>query len=114
MKLTLPYPPSLNRMYRTVNGRFLISEEGRSYKTLAGWSARAQSVSPVAYPVELTIRAYRPRRAGDLDNCLKVLLDSLNGICWNDDSQVSTIHAYRFEDKSNPRVEVEIRAAEQV
>jgi hypothetical protein len=31
MKLTLPYPPSVNHYYRRVGPRTLISREGREY-----------------------------------------------------------------------------------
>ena len=37
---------------------------------------------------------------------MKVLLDSLTGVIWEDDSQIVEIHAYRYEDKNNPRVEI--------
>lgn len=42
MKITLPYPPSVNR-YWTPNGRggLTLSEEGRAYKEVAGWHARS-------------------------------------------------------------------------
>ena len=55
-----------------------------------------------------SVVVYRARRAGDLDNSLKVLLDALNGIAFEDDSQVVEIHARREEDPANPRVEVQI------
>ena len=31
-RYVLPWPPSLNRYYRSVNGRVLISREGRQYR----------------------------------------------------------------------------------
>lgn len=33
IRLELPYPPSLNRYYRAVGGRVLISADGRKYRT---------------------------------------------------------------------------------
>jgi Holliday junction resolvase RusA-like endonuclease len=32
----------------------------------------------------------------------------MQGIAYIDDNQITEMHAYRFEDKGNPRVEVEI------
>lgn len=107
--LTLPYPPSLNRLYRTVRGRPILSREARQYRAtvqgiLAGMAYRA-STSPVALSVVL----FRPRRAGDADNALKALLDALNGLLWVDDSQIEELHLWRRNDKARPRVELVVR-----
>lgn len=55
----------------------------------------------------MVIRVYRPQRRGDLDNTMKAILDSLSGLLYVDDKQVIEIHAKRFDDKKNPRVEIE-------
>jgi Holliday junction resolvase RusA-like endonuclease len=44
-----------------------------------------------------------------LDNRLKVLLDALNGIAYNDDADIVELHAYRLDDKHDPRVELKIK-----
>ena len=107
-KITLPYPPSANRYWRTYNNRVVVSAEARAYKKQVAeswiWNG-----DPVAGEVSVTLKVFRPRRSGDLDNRIKTLLDSLNGIAYNDDSQVVELHAYRFDDKHAPRVEVEIK-----
>jgi Holliday junction resolvase RusA-like endonuclease len=36
----------------------------------------------------LSVRVYRSREQGDLDNFIKAALDSCNGVLWVDDSQV--------------------------
>ena len=59
-------------------------------------------------PIAVDISVYRPQRRGDLDNVLKALLDSLNGVLWVDDDQVVELHAYRYDDPYNPRVELRI------
>ncbi len=112
MTVTLPYPPTVNHLYSTIRGRRVLSSEGREFKARAGWMAVAQGMKPVGGTVTLTVNVYRPRRAGDLDNVLKAIQDSLKGIAWDDDSQVVAIHAYRFDDPKNPRVEVEISNTE--
>lgn len=108
MQVTLPYPPSANTNWRPAGGRIIKSKEARAYQVEAGWMARAAGVRPTRDPVILTLRVYRPQQSGDLSNRIKVLEDALNGVAYYDDAQVIEIHAYRYDDKSNPRVEVEI------
>lgn len=111
MTLTLPYPPPLNNLYATVNGRRILSARGRAYKDEAGWIAKASGARPFTGDVRVQIDVYRPRRAGDLDGSLKVVLDSVTRILYEDDRQVVEIHARRFEDKRNPRVEIRVESA---
>jgi crossover junction endodeoxyribonuclease RusA len=102
--IELPYPPSSNRYWRVFRGHPVKSDEARNYQTQAGWLAKAAGVhDPLSGAVALSIWLYRPRKTGDLDNRLKVLIDSLNGVAWNDDKQVVEIHAYLRDDKQNPR-----------
>lgn len=112
MIFVLPFPPSSNRYWRIWRGRAVVSTEARQYKN--GVRLRLLSDGyrkPLAGPVVLTASFYRPRRVGDTDNMLKVLQDALNGVAWEDDSQVTEIHAYRMDDKENPRVVVRVEEA---
>lgn len=108
--LILPYPPPTNHLYATVRGRRVLSKRGRDYKEEAGWLALTARLERHSGPVAVTVRLYRPQRTGDVDGALKVLLDSLTGILYNDDSQVEELHAYRYDDKANPRAEVVVEA----
>lgn len=109
--LVLPYPPSANRYWRSIiikgSVRVVVSSEAKAFKKAV--SAALVGLSPVAGPVSLTMTFYRPRKRGDLDNLLKVTLDSMKGIAFHDDSQVERIEATRKEDKENPRVEIALR-----
>lgn len=109
--VVLPYPPSANRYWRNVNGRTLVSREAKAYKEEAGWIAKVDGVEPVKGDVVVKIAVHRPQRRGDLDNTLKVLLDALNGIAWQDDNQIVRIEAERHDDPDNPRAVVEIMPA---
>lgn len=42
----------------------------------------------------------------DIDNIVKIVMDSLNGICYNDDSQAVCIEAYKLYTQEQARVEV--------
>lgn len=107
MKIVLPFPPSLNMMYPTNRqGRRFLSKRGAQFK-------KDVSVLAIRLPIlkgELAVKLklFRPKKIGDIDNYSKGVLDSLKGICFNDDSQITELHILRFDDKANPRVEIEI------
>lgn len=106
---TLPLPPSANRYWRTTrNGRTYVSEDAIAYKRQIGLLLGHTRMT--TGPVSVTMRFYRARKSGDLDNKIKVLLDSMNGVVYADDGQIVEIHAFRDDDKSDPRVEIEIRS----
>lgn len=105
--LTLPYPPSANRYWRSAPGKGLVpSAEATAYKRELG--RVATGLQPFRGPVRVRLVVYRPRRSGDLDNCLKLLFDALAFIAWLDDDQVEHITADRGDDPANPRVELTI------
>lgn len=113
MTIELPYPPSANIYWQISHGRLVKTQRARDYfkevliiAQLLEWDDIA--IHLATKPVKFTVHVYRPKKRGDLDNCLKVLIDSLNGIAYVDDDQITEIHAYRHEDKENPRVMVTI------
>lgn len=107
MRLILPLPPSVNRMYRAVRGRVLLSAQGRQYKEACALAAVAQiGTDPMEGPLKLRADFYMNR--GDLDNRAKALMDSLQGSAYFNDSQIAEIHAVRHLTKAMHRVEVEI------
>lgn len=108
ISLTLPFPPSLNTIYATYRGRRILSARGREYKADVLALCFANRVKPIAGDIAIEIKAYRPRKIGDLDNLQKIIFDSLKGSAFFDDKQIVRIVAERFDDKSNPRVEIEI------
>lgn len=109
IRLTLPYPPGLNHLHAVVRGRKVLSREGRAFKQAVEAIAMVEGVRPIASgPVVVTVKQYRPRRAGDLDNFFKAPFDALKGVAWGDDKQVRQIHAFQFEDRDNPRIEVTV------
>ena len=109
MIYTLPYPTSVNRLWTIAkNARRIVPTKGaRYYKQEVGWLLA--ETDPLSGMVMLTIRVYRPRKAGDLDNVLKVALDACEGYMYVNDKQIEEIHAYRFDDKHNPRIEIEVK-----
>jgi len=58
---------------------------------------------------KLQARVFHENNRPDLDNGLKILLDCLQTCkVIDNDRQCTEIHAYKFVDKTNPRVEIEI------
>ena len=113
MILTLPYPPSLNRMYRAISGRSILSKPGREYYERAVWDIKAQlprGWRPITARVRVTVKATPPdRRRRDLDNLWKPILDALTkaGV-WGDDSQVIDERIYWTAPQKDGRVVAEI------
>ena len=102
--LCVPVPPSANRYWRNFNGVTVVSQEARDYKDAV--RMLCGQVSPFEGEVAVSLTVYRARKAGDLDNYLKVLLDALKGVLYHDDSAITEIQAFREDDKISPRVMV--------
>lgn len=94
----LPAPPSANAYWRsiTIKGvpRVLVSREGRAYRKLV---AARVIATPITAPIGIEVRWFRRHRRGDLDNRLKVVIDALRGIAYQDDKQIVELHAYRVD-----------------
>lgn len=112
LEFTIPFPPSVNRVYRNVHGRTLISREGRTYRQdvcalLAGGGPRKP---PMGGRIALCMDAFPPdRRTRDLDNLLKASADALQhaGI-YQDDSQIDLLLIRRREPVKGGKLAVRI------
>ena len=84
----LPWPPSVNGMWRAVQGRNILSQRYRLWREAAGRALRDQRPKDMMGPVRVAIELAPPdARAFDLDNRVKPLLDLLvaNGVITGDD-----------------------------
>lgn len=89
--ITLPWPPSVNQMYRMFRNRLIISKQGREYKKAVAEQILIQNAAnELKGALKVSITAYRPdNRKRDLDNLQKGIFDSLTyAKVWEDDSQV--------------------------
>lgn len=104
----LPWPVSVNALYRTVNGRPCLNRSARS------WKAQAQALLgssccfgvnwPLSVRLAVVIEMCPPnRRKRDMDNLLKIVLDVGNGVLWNDDQQIDDLRIVRGEVDSEKR-----------
>lgn len=114
MKFTLPLPPRTNTYWRSIviggRVRVLLSSEARRYKANmhALWHAQTPRLDKLTGPLSVSVRVFRERRAGDVDGRIKPLLDVLQGLAYENDSQIVELHAFNDHDKHSPRIEVEV------
>ena len=97
--VTLPWPPSTNRIWRNVavsgKPRTLLSQEGRVYRKAAADACLVAKLAGKQIPDRLALRLVvqaPDRRARDLDNTVKAVQDALThaGV-WLDDSQIDRL-----------------------
>ena len=79
-----------------------------AWRIKCGYIASAAMIGePVTRDVSLTIRVRVPdRRHGDLDNYIKAVNDSIEGIVFENDKQIRRIDAEMVIDKDRPGVDV--------
>jgi len=98
-RVLLPWPPSVNHSHEGAGTSRRRSKATKTYQTRTAWDVRQQlgGIRFGAAPVSLVIFAMPPdARKRDLDNILKVTLDTLTAAgAWDDDSQVDTITILR-------------------
>lgn len=116
LKLTLPLPPSVNKIYfNTRGGGRRLTKSAENYirisRALMNLAIEEQRWSmPEAHTwLYLDMVFYFPdRRLRDSHNCLKILLDAMESIVFqNDMYALPRIQSVEL-DKENPRVEIRI------
>jgi crossover junction endodeoxyribonuclease RusA len=106
--LNLPWPPSVNRSYRTVHGRIILSKVARDYR--AAVVAQFKVEAPLEGRISMTMHVYCPdKRKRDLDGIVKQSWDALQaaGII-KDDSQIDKVYIERKAVEKPGRVLVTI------
>ena len=103
-------PVSLNNAYATGhNGRRFLSERGKAFKEEVGQIARLARMTQndnemITGDVTAHLTFYfGDLRVRDVDNCIKIALDALSGILFEDDSDITELHVYKRYDKNKPR-----------
>lgn len=100
-------PKGKGRPRFTKNGHVYTPEETKKYENLVAWAYKSSKGEKHTSPVRVTIKAYfkppkkskkvvedmlngkiLPTKKPDVDNIAKIILDGLNGIAWEDDTQV--------------------------
>lgn len=98
--IVLPWPPSLNKMWRTprsgrLAGMTILSAAAREYRTAAIQAIGPREPTMARVSVVLTLNA-PTKRPFDIDNRAKAPLDALTHAgFWRDDGQVDKLTIIR-------------------
>lgn len=99
IELHLPYPLSVNRYWRNFRGHTVLSKKGREFKQEVAALGLLSKVKIINEPVRVSMLILPKRtrkgaayqRVIDVDNGLKCVLDSLQGVAYIDDNQVKSL-----------------------
>jgi len=105
--------PSKSNCYRITSGgkfpRLYKTKELHDYERSFKFQLRHHKGLKIATRFKLVLDVFYPSRRADLDNALKVVLDSLQTCeAIDNDRHCVEIHARRHLDKQNPRIEFEL------
>jgi Holliday junction resolvase RusA-like endonuclease len=111
MDLELPYPPSVNHLWRHFRNRTVLSSKGREYRRAVRLVLASRSVTPQHGSLAVSIDVNPPdRRRRDLDNLHKALLDALGrGGAYFDDFQIDRLTITRCGIVRGGRVRVSVK-----
>lgn len=116
--LTLPWPPSLNRIWRAAGGKILLSMIARKYKKAAAAALPVGRVPPPLTGRLLVWMTLHPplKLVGsrwDIANREKLMIDCLTEQrVWLDDSQIDAMVILRGTPVGAGRVELTIQTLE--
>jgi crossover junction endodeoxyribonuclease RusA len=124
LALALPLPPGVNNLYVSVNGRRVLSGEGKRFKA----DVRAR-LDEMRFSGQLAAEAIEAFRAGylslfidfyfptplkrDLDGGLKITQDALCEALGINDNRVVDIHLVKRIDPLRPRIEVQLETIDE-
>ena len=114
MKIILKGNPiSNNSIYKRGKGKsFYMTDKAEALKNDYAWQAVVQvgNKELLSGKLEVKIKLYfEDKRKHDIDNYGKLLLDSISGIVYDDDSQIIKMQVEKFHDRENPRIEIELK-----
>jgi crossover junction endodeoxyribonuclease RusA len=116
--MRLPWPPSMNHYWLSLRrgpmaGRVVISGDGKAYRKAVGQIVIAERVprNRLTGKLAVYVVAFPPdRRARDLDNLWKAMLDSIrHAAVIVDDSEIDDLHVVRGPVRKDGEIVIEIR-----
>ena len=93
IRLTLPHPPSLNKYYRNVRGKTLLSAAGRDYHDKVSVCVLMAGCPHISGRLNVEIKWHPPdKRNRDIDNLTKAVFDALQKAhVFENDGQIDRI-----------------------
>jgi len=87
-----------------------MTQKGKELKESYQWQIKSQyKGKPKTNDIDLRVELFfGDDRRRDIDNYNKILLDSLSGILYEDDSQIQSLLIIKNKDKKNPRIEIQL------
>lgn len=124
MTFTLPYPPSVNHIWRRCRGRTVLSAEALAYRDAVraalidqghAWDIRNHEAPLHAARLHVELLVHPPdRRRRDIDNISKAALDALQHTgLFADDWQIDHLSITRGSVVKGGRLDVTIEVAKQ-
>ena len=111
-QFALPFPPSVNGMWRVFRNRSILSKRGRQYRVDAIAAITEMGLNNLDVSDRLSVKlVLNPPtlRKFDIDNYPKAIFDALtHGGFWIDDEQVDRLTIIRGEKVKGGNVEVSI------
>lgn len=99
IEISLPWPPSVNHVWRRVGSKTLLSAEGRKYREAVWKHCLVGRIAGKRLEGRLSVKILvnpPDRRRRDIDNLTKVPLDALtHAAVWEDDSQIDELYVRR-------------------
>lgn len=111
IEVEVDWPPSANKNWMIRRGRFVSTDAAACYKRLIKDLSYTWEKITFLKDIEITIKAFPPdKRKRDIDNLLKVTLDSLqNTHLFENDEQIRKITIERMHkcDKGKLQIRLE-------
>ena len=112
---TIPLAVSVNHLYMFIKGKRFMTKKGQEYMKQV-WKTVEEDIKSQKYELEeegvwlvCELTFYFPDlRRRDASNMHKLVLDSLEHICFVDDRWVLVRDMHVALDKENPRIEVKL------
>ncbi len=108
-----PLPPSSNHLYATgAHGKRYLTKQGREYRkeleeTMMEVGARKRCPKP-PFALHLHLR-FSDLRRRDVSNQIKLVEDTVFKYLGYDDTEVYDLHAWKYLDRANPGMVVEVK-----
>jgi Holliday junction resolvase RusA-like endonuclease len=103
-------PCPINQKFGIFRGRNILSKKYRDTKYALAMEIRSQGIlCPYSGILEVTlVFHFGDKRKRDVDAYIKIILDAMEGLVYDNDNQIVELLVYKQIDLKNPRTEVEI------